>query len=228
MRYELLDALAVVAGCLLLVGCPSDNPRSLDAGDAGSAARDAGNDAPDRDVPAQGGGDGEQDSGPTAPTIDGGLGCCPTGFQLYACQMASGESGFACHNPAMGCASSLYCGQGCDPQVSGRCPCVQTGACGTGYHTDPTLCSCVSDQDAGVASPDASPDAPCIDTVLCIQGDHFDPTLCKCVPDSSAACTSATDCSGALPALCQQCADGSAGCAHFTCVSGQCQIAYCP
>jgi hypothetical protein len=194
MRHELLDALAVAASCLLLVGCTSDNPRSLDAGDAGSAANDAGHDAgngaPDRDVPTQGGGDGKQDSAPTAPVIDGGLGCCPTGFLLYACQMASGESGFACHNPAMGCASSLYCGQGCDPQVSGRCP--------------------------------------CIDTVLCIQGDHFDPTLCKCVPDSSAACTSATDCSGALPALCQQCADGSAGCAHFTCVSGQCQIAYCP
>jgi hypothetical protein len=31
-----------------------------------------------------------------------------------------------------------------------------------------------------------------------------------------------------LPALCEICANGSAGCAHFTCVAGQCQVAYCP
>jgi hypothetical protein len=31
-----------------------------------------------------------------------------------------------------------------------------------------------------------------------------------------------------LPTLCEICANGSAGCAHFTCVAGQCQVAYCP
>ena len=137
---------------------------------------------------------------------DAGLACCPIGFTLYDCQKPGGGAGFACHNPALGCASSLTCGQGCDPQVSGRC------------------------QDAGAVAPvDAQP--ACVDNVLCIQGDHFDMTLCKCVPDTSQttpSCSKATDCTGALPALCQLCADGSTGCAHFTCVAGQCNVAYCP
>jgi hypothetical protein len=30
-----------------------------------------------------------------------------------------------------------------------------------------------------------------------------------------------------LPALCEICTNGSTGCAHFTCVAGQCQVAYC-
>ena len=78
-----------------------------------------------------------------------------------------------------------------------------------------------------VSAVDSKP--TCVDNVLCIQGDHFDTTLCKCVPDTSpATCNGATDCTGALPALCQQCASGGTGCAHFTCVAGQCQVAYCP
>lgn len=80
-----------------------------------------------------------------------------------------------------------------------------------------------------MAPVDAQP--TCVDNVLCIQGDRFDTTLCECVPDTSPttpSCMTATDCTGALPALCQLCADGSAGCAHFTCVAGQCQVAYCP
>ena len=60
---------------------------------------------------------------------DAGLACCPVGFELYGCKEQDGGAGFACHNPALGCASSLTCGQGCDPQVSGRCQCVQTDAC---------------------------------------------------------------------------------------------------
>jgi hypothetical protein len=168
------------------------------------------------------------DAGVASP--DAGLACCPIGFVLYGCQEPGGGAGFACHNPALGCASSLTCGQGCDPQVSGRCKCVQTGACILGYHPDPILCQCVPDQDAGAVPPvDAQP--ACVDNVLCIQGDHFDMTLCKCVPDTSPttpSCSNATDCTGALPALCQLCANGSPGCAHFTCVAGQCQVAYCP
>ena len=161
---------------------------------------------------------------------DAGLACCPTGFVLYGCTEPDGGAGFACHNPALGCASSLTCGQGCDPQVSGRCQCVQTGACILGYHPDPTLCQCVPDRDAGAVPPvDAQP--ACVDNVLCIKGDHFDTTLCKCVPDASPttpSCSNATDCTGGLPALCQLCANGSYGCAHFMCVAGQCKVAYCP
>lgn len=56
-------------------------------------------------------GDGGGDSGA----------CCPTGYDLYACTFASGGSGYACHNPAMGCASSTTCGEGCDPVVTGAC-----------------------------------------------------------------------------------------------------------
>lgn len=44
---------------------------------------------------------------------------------------------------------------------------------------------------------------------------------------SVSKCSSAADCTGALPALCQVCADGSSGCAHFECNSGVCQVAYC-
>jgi hypothetical protein len=105
---------------------------------------------------------------------------------------------------------------------------VQTEVCIVGYHSDPTLCKCVPNEDAGTVPPaDAKP--ACIDNVLCIQGDHFDPAICGCVLDKSPnTCNNATDCVGALPALCQLCADGGTGCAHFTCVAGQCQVAYCP
>jgi hypothetical protein len=64
-------------------------------------------------------------------TMDGGLGgldastdggaCCPAGWSLYACTYSGGAAGMACHNPALGCASSTTCGQGCDEVVTGRC-----------------------------------------------------------------------------------------------------------
>ncbi len=103
--------------------------------------------------------------------------------------------------------------------------CVQTELCVVGDSFNTTLCKCVPNSDA------AAIDAACVQTQLCIRGDHFDHTLCKCVPDGSdggAGCATAADCKGALPALCRLCSDGSAGCAHFTCVGGQCAIAYCP
>ncbi len=54
---------------------------------------------------------------------DGGDGgrCCPASWDLYSCTYPDGGAGMACHNPALGCASSLTCGQGCDGVVSGRC-----------------------------------------------------------------------------------------------------------
>jgi hypothetical protein len=47
------------------------------------------------------------------------------------------------------------------------------------------------------------------------------------------ACTTNTDCQGSLPHICQTCPLGSDGqaseaCAHWSCVEGQCQVAYCP
>jgi hypothetical protein len=53
---------------------------------------------------------------------DGGTAdCCPVGWSFYACTFPDGGTGHACHNPAMGCASSLVCGEGCDAVVSGVC-----------------------------------------------------------------------------------------------------------
>ena len=52
---------------------------------------------------------------------DGGLSCCPEGWSMYDCAWPDGGKGLACHNPAMGCASSMTCGQGCDKVVSGVC-----------------------------------------------------------------------------------------------------------
>lgn len=59
------------------------------------------------------------DSGPTGGG-DGGA-CCPAGWDLYSCTYPDGGAGSACHNPQLGCASSLTCGQGCDHVVTGRC-----------------------------------------------------------------------------------------------------------
>ena len=254
MRNHHFNVLALVLGSLFIVACPSSHDANTDA--SSDAASVTSTDGPLKlDLtPAL-------DLSTASP--DAALACCPTGFDLYDCQIPDGGTGLACHNPAMGCASSQTCGQGCDPQVSGRCACVQTELCIQGDHFDSTLCKCVPSEDAGTV-PDAKPtcvdnvlciqgdhfdttlckcipneDAgtvqpadtkpTCIDNVLCIQGDHFDTNLCKCVPDtSSSICSSATDCTGALPALCQLCADGGSGCAHFTCAAGQCQVAYCP
>jgi hypothetical protein len=60
-------------------------------------------------------------------TTDGGKmdssdgSCCPAGWLLYGCTYPDGATGQACHNPAMGCASSTTCGEGCDRVVDGRC-----------------------------------------------------------------------------------------------------------
>lgn len=51
---------------------------------------------------------------------DGGS-CCPAGWTMYSCNQAGGGTGLACHNPAVGCASSTTCGQGCDEVVTGAC-----------------------------------------------------------------------------------------------------------
>jgi len=248
MRNHQSHGLALALGSLFIIACPgpSTNDANIDANSDTMTASST---------------DGPPALDLSAASPETALACCPTGFGLYTCQIPNGAAGWACHNPAMGCASSQTCGQGCDPQVSGRCACVQTELCVQGDRFDTALCKCVPNVDAGTV-PDAKPtcvdnvlciqgdhfdsalckcvpnvdagtvpDAKptCVDNVLCIQGDHFDTTLCKCVPNTSPnTCNSATDCTGALPALCQLCADGGNGCAHFTCVAGQCQVAYCP
>ena len=51
----------------------------------------------------------------------GAADCCPVGWSFYDCTFPDGGIGHACHNPAMGCASSSICGEGCDQVVSAVC-----------------------------------------------------------------------------------------------------------
>src|SRR5512142_709666 len=103
------------------------------------------------------------------------LGCCPASFDLYSCQHENGTTGMACHNPAMGCASSMQCGQGCDPEVSGRCECVQNVLCVVGDHFARNLCKCVPDSGA----------SSCVTAADC-KGAL--PALCEQCPDGGTAC----------------------------------------
>ena len=60
-------------------------------------------------------------SGGTSSSSGGGGGCCPSGYEMYTCTYPGGGAGYACHNPALGCASSTVCGQGCDTAHAGVC-----------------------------------------------------------------------------------------------------------
>jgi hypothetical protein len=60
------------------------------------------------------------DAGASDGGGDGGA-CCPSGWDLHSCTYPDGGAAMACHNPQLGCASSLTCGQGCDGVVTGRC-----------------------------------------------------------------------------------------------------------
>lgn len=96
---------------LFIVGCsagPTEEPRAADKQDLSTA---------------------------TAPSA--APRCCPPSFDMYSCQEQDGGTGLACHNPALGCASTLACGQGCDPQVSGRCQCLTAADC---HGPLPALC----------------------------------------------------------------------------------------
>jgi hypothetical protein len=166
--------IGLAASGLLLIACSNDN-----SNDDATESNDATTVEQSRD--------GAPDQVDARPGIDASLGCCPTGFILYPCEQPDGGSSFACHNPAMGCASSSICGKGCDPQVTGSCECVETQLCVIGDHFDKDLCRCVPTLDAGKPPLDAA----CIENVLCIRGDHFDTRLCRCVADGvDAGCPS--------------------------------------
>lgn len=130
MRNHPIHVFALALGGLFILACSNNDGANDDANIDGST---------------MGGEDGPSPVDQMPAGFDTGLGCCPTGFDLYSCQTLGGAAVFACHNPAMGCASSQTCGQGCDPQVSGRCACVQTELCIRGDHFDTTLCQCVPD-----------------------------------------------------------------------------------
>lgn len=69
--------------------------------------------------------------------------CCPVGWNMYRCNEEDGTTGLNCHNPKLGCASSLTCGTGCDFEVSGRCPVCDPIRCPVGERWDSALCKCV-------------------------------------------------------------------------------------
>jgi hypothetical protein len=82
---------------------------------------------------------------------------------------------------------------------------------------------------AGCGGFGAGPGEICF--LLCGGNDAGPSRETACV--AQGACTTDTDCQGSLPRVCQNCPlspDGQAsqGCAHWTCVEGQCQVAYCP
>jgi hypothetical protein len=107
---------------------------------------------------------GHADASPAeASTVDASPACCPADFLMYACTYADGQAGLACHNPAMGCASSLTCGQGCDPVVTGRCGSPQLQ-----WYTTCGYPVCRAGVDAGAA--DAGPACPKIGTPCATQG----------------------------------------------------------
>ncbi len=69
--------------------------------------------------------------------------CCPVGWDMYTCNEENGSTGLNCHNPELGCASSLVCGAGCDFQVRGRCPVCDPLVCPAGSRWDVSLCKWV-------------------------------------------------------------------------------------
>jgi hypothetical protein len=91
------------------------------------------------------------------PLLDAGkIACCPAGWDMYTCIDRDGGHGLACHDPQEGCPSSLYCGEGCDPVVSGRCSAPADAAAEAGS-ADAAV------QDTSVADAPVT-DAPVADT----------------------------------------------------------------
>jgi hypothetical protein len=127
MKGAYLGSLAVA---LLAAAACSSSDAPLGMGESDAGASEAGSSGMDASGDAGGG------------SADAGS-CCPVGWLLLNCSYPDGHGGIACHNPALGCASSLTCGAGCDAVVTG--PCGDDGG--------------VSDGSVGDASPDATSDA---------------------------------------------------------------------
>lgn len=156
--------------------------------------------------------------------------CCPADWSMYACVYLEGGMGLACHNPAQGCASSNFCGMGCDRIVSGRCDggsipdaaardggCVgtpPTNSCGTcnlcvggSWICGVTQCP-PSVPDAGVADAQAM-----CGGVTCAPNEWCDTSqatpTCRCGLVAPASCAAGLQCcvnplSGCAPAHCNE------------------------
>jgi hypothetical protein len=102
---------------------------------------------------------GQGDAGP----------CCPAGWDLHTCTFADGGSGLACHNPALGCASSTTCGLGCDEVVAGRCS--DGGATGLQWWMTCGEPVCQAPGDGGALRDDAGAPCPAVGTACSSDGD---------------------------------------------------------
>jgi hypothetical protein len=100
--------------------------------------------------------------------------CCPRDWDMYACRDTDDpvSKGLNCHNPVLACPLSLICGQGCDFEVTGRCPVCDPIICPLGERFDSTLCRCVP--------------PPCLTAsgapIVCPAGGALDAALCRCFP----------------------------------------------
>ncbi|HYQ01138.1 MAG TPA: hypothetical protein VER96_20850 [Polyangiaceae bacterium] len=95
--------------------------------------------------------------------------CCPANWNMYDCKEENGGTGHNCHNPALGCPSSLTCGDGCDFEVSSQCPVCDPIVCPAHEVFSRELCKCVS----------------CVTAADC-TGPL--PQLCRVCADGSTAC----------------------------------------
>jgi hypothetical protein len=106
-----LSAAGCTAGVFVPIGDNVDG--STDAGgSSGSGSSGSG---------SSGSGSSGSGSSGSGSSGSGAGSCCPTGWEAYSCTYADGGAGFACHDPAKGCASTTTCGGGCDPVATGDC-----------------------------------------------------------------------------------------------------------
>jgi hypothetical protein len=98
-----------------------------------------------------------------ASTADASPACCPANWTMYSCTYTDGRGGLACHNPALGCASSLTCGVGCDAVVTGRC-----GSPSLQWYTTCGYPVCGIGPDAGASDAGACPQ---VGSACAAQGD---------------------------------------------------------
>ena len=188
LRARLSLALLPVAGFVSILtggGCSGEVPIGLQGQDGGSSSS------------GSSGGSGSSSSSSGSSTSGSSGDCCPDGWDLYACSFADGGAGMACHNPAMGCASSSTCGSGCDAVVSGSCSGGQPEGGSTTlkwWNTcgDP-VCLSPTDDGGGTISDDAGNACPPVGTTCTTPGQT------RGVRNSHVACGATEECSATNP-----------------------------
>lgn len=144
--FASLALLAAGGAALTLAQCSGVQPigqnTGPDAGDDSPIASSSSGGSSGAGSSSSGSGSGGGSSSGGASSSSGGGNCCPANYEYYSCTFPDGGAGHACHNPALGCASSTTCGVGCDPVVTGVCSGSSSGGSsssgGTGLKWYPT------------------------------------------------------------------------------------------